>query len=115
MGDRGKTVALLVAAGSGSRTGGGVPKQYRRVAGKPLLAYAIDALRHPRIDEVQVVIRAGQDALYRDAVGERPLPAPILGGAERQDSVRRGLEAVAGAGTVLIHDAARAFLPAAVI
>jgi 2-C-methyl-D-erythritol 4-phosphate cytidylyltransferase/2-C-methyl-D-erythritol 2,4-cyclodiphosphate synthase len=118
MNQRGRIVALLVAAGSGSRTGGGVPKQYRLIAGKPLLAHAIEALAHPRVDAVQVVIGAGQEALYREAVGERPLPAPVNGGAERQDSVRGGLEAIAaegGAETVLIHDAARAFLPAAII
>jgi 2-C-methyl-D-erythritol 4-phosphate cytidylyltransferase/2-C-methyl-D-erythritol 2,4-cyclodiphosphate synthase len=118
MNQRGRIVALLVAAGSGSRTGGGVPKQYRLIAGKPLLAHAIEALAHPRVDAVQVVIGAGQEALYREAVGERPLPAPVTGGAERQDSVRGGLEAIAaegGAETVLIHDAARAFLPAAII
>jgi 2-C-methyl-D-erythritol 4-phosphate cytidylyltransferase/2-C-methyl-D-erythritol 2,4-cyclodiphosphate synthase len=115
MADRGRTVALVVAAGSGSRTGGDVPKQYRNVGGKALLAHAIDALRHPRIDEVRVVIGPGQEALYRRAVGERPLPAPILGGAERQDSVLRGLETLEDAEAVLIHDAARAFLPASVI
>ncbi|HEY0148470.1 MAG TPA: bifunctional 2-C-methyl-D-erythritol 4-phosphate cytidylyltransferase/2-C-methyl-D-erythritol 2,4-cyclodiphosphate synthase [Allosphingosinicella sp.] len=118
MDERGKTVALLVAAGSGIRAGGELPKQYRRVGGAALLAHAIDALRHPRIDEVRVVIGLGQEALYRDAVGERPLPAPIVGGAERQDSVRAGLEALAaegGVGTVLVHDAARAFLPANVV
>jgi 2-C-methyl-D-erythritol 4-phosphate cytidylyltransferase/2-C-methyl-D-erythritol 2,4-cyclodiphosphate synthase len=112
---RGRTVALVVAAGSGSRTGGEVPKQYRKVGGNALLAHAIDALCHPRIDEVRVVIGPGQEAQYREAVGERPLPAPILGGAERQDSVLRGLETLEDAEAVLIHDAARAFLPASVI
>jgi 2-C-methyl-D-erythritol 4-phosphate cytidylyltransferase/2-C-methyl-D-erythritol 2,4-cyclodiphosphate synthase len=115
MGDRGRTVALVVAAGSGSRIGGDVPKQYRRVGGKALLAHALDALRHPRIDEVRVVIGPGQEELYRGAVGERRLPAPVVGGAERQDSVLQGLQAIEGADVVLIHDAARAFLPAAVI
>jgi 2-C-methyl-D-erythritol 4-phosphate cytidylyltransferase/2-C-methyl-D-erythritol 2,4-cyclodiphosphate synthase len=115
MGDRGRTVALVVAAGSGSRTGGEVPKQYRSVGGKALLAHAVDALRHPRIDEVRVVIGPGQEALYAGAVGARPLPPPVIGGAERQDSVRLGLEAIDGAELVLIHDAARPFLPAAVI
>jgi 2-C-methyl-D-erythritol 4-phosphate cytidylyltransferase/2-C-methyl-D-erythritol 2,4-cyclodiphosphate synthase len=57
----GRTVALLVAAGSGSRAGGEMPKQYRRIAGRPLLAYAIDRLRHPAIDAVQVVIGEGQE------------------------------------------------------
>jgi 2-C-methyl-D-erythritol 4-phosphate cytidylyltransferase/2-C-methyl-D-erythritol 2,4-cyclodiphosphate synthase len=114
----GKTVAILVAAGSGSRAGGALPKQYRKIAGKAMLAHALDALRHPRIDEVRVVIGPGQETLYAEAVGDRPLPAPIAGGAERRQSVRNALEALAadgGAGTVLIHDAARPFLPPDVI
>jgi 2-C-methyl-D-erythritol 4-phosphate cytidylyltransferase/2-C-methyl-D-erythritol 2,4-cyclodiphosphate synthase len=111
------TVALLVAAGSGSRAGGGVPKQYRPLAGKPLLVHAVEHLERAGIGAVRVVIGAGQEKLYREALGGRPLASPIVGGAERQDSVRNGLEAVAaegGAGTVLIHDAARPFLTAAV-
>jgi 2-C-methyl-D-erythritol 4-phosphate cytidylyltransferase/2-C-methyl-D-erythritol 2,4-cyclodiphosphate synthase len=118
MGTRGKTVALLVAAGSGSRVGGDLPKQYRKIAGKALLAHAVDALRHPLIDEIRVVIGAGQEELYADTIGDRALGAPIKGGAERQDSVRKGLEAIAadgGADAVLIHDAARPFLSAEVI
>lgn len=113
----GKTIALVVAAGSGSRAGGGVPKQYRRIGGRALLAHAVDHLRHPRIDAVHVVIGEGQEAAFVEAIGGRALPAPIIGGATRRESVRRGLEAVAGTGLarVLIHDAARPFLPAAVI
>ncbi|MGZ8346896.1 MAG: bifunctional 2-C-methyl-D-erythritol 4-phosphate cytidylyltransferase/2-C-methyl-D-erythritol 2,4-cyclodiphosphate synthase [Allosphingosinicella sp.] len=112
----GKTVAVLVAAGSGSRAGG-VPKQYRRLGGRPLLAHAIEGLRQPRIDQIQIVIGAGQEEACRDAVGALPLPAPVIGGATRQESVRKGLAALAGTGVerVLIHDAARPFLPAAVI
>lgn len=111
----GRTVALVVAAGSGSRVGGDVPKQYRRVGGKALLAHAVDRLAHPRVDAVQVVIGEGQDAAYRKAIGTRPLPAPILGGATRRQSVRNGLESLGDAERVLIHDAARPFLPPAVI
>ena len=73
----GRTVALIVAAGSGSRAGGEVPKQYRKVAGKTLLAHAIDHLAHPAIHAIQVVIGAGQEAAYADAIGDRPLPAPV--------------------------------------
>lgn len=113
-----RVVALVVAAGTGSRTGGPRPKQYLKLGGKPLLTHAIDHLRHPNIDEVRVVIGAGQEALFQEAVGEHALPAPIIGGATRRQSVRNGLEALAaegGAAAVLIHDAARAFLPVAVI
>lgn len=113
-----RMVALVVAAGSGSRAGGELPKQYRPLAGKALLAHAIDSLRRAGVGETRVVIGAGQEALYREAVGERSLPAPIPGGAERQDSVLSGLEAIAaqgGASTILIHDAARPFVPAAVV
>src|SRR5690606_7056501 len=113
----GRTVALVVAAGSGSRAGGGIPKQFRPLAGRPLLAHALDHLAHSAIDAVQVVIGEGQEAAYAAAVGDRPRPAPVIGGTTRQQSVRRGLEALAGQGIarVLIHDAARPFLPAEVI
>jgi len=114
----GKIVALLVAAGSGSRAGSALPKQYAAIAGKAMLAHAIDHLEHPLIDEVRVVVGPGQESLYREAVGARALPSPIVGGETRQQSVRNGLEALAaegGAAAVLIHDAARPFLPATVV
>ena len=111
----GRNVALIVAAGSGSRAGGEVPKQYRKIAGKALLAHAIDHLSHPRIEAVQVVIGAGQEAAYADAAGGRALLAPVIGGATRRESVANGLAALGDADIVLIHDAARPFLPAAVI
>lgn len=118
MGEAGTIVALIVAAGSGSRAGGELPKQYRRIGGTAMLAHAIDRLRHPAIGAIRVVIGAGQDDLYREAIGKRTLPAPIAGGATRQASVRAGLETIAtegGADKILIHDAARPFVPTAVI
>lgn len=111
----GRVVALIVAAGSGSRVGGELPKQYRKLAGKALLAHAIDHLSHPRIDAIQIVIGVGQEAAYAEAVGARVLPSPIIGGASRRESVANGLAALGDAEFVLIHDAARPFLPAAVI
>ena len=51
----------------------------------------------PRIDAIQVVIGAGQEEAYRDAIGDRALPAPIIGGATRRQSVRNGLEALEAA------------------
>ncbi|MET0247781.1 MAG: bifunctional 2-C-methyl-D-erythritol 4-phosphate cytidylyltransferase/2-C-methyl-D-erythritol 2,4-cyclodiphosphate synthase [Sphingomonas sp.] len=107
-----KTVAIIVAAGQGTRAGGGVPKQYSPLAGRPMLAHSHATLSaHPAIDEVLVVIGEGQrDALFAAVRGA----AYVIGGATRRESVRRGLDAVE-ADRVLIHDAARPFLPGAVI
>ena len=110
--------ALIVAAGKGERIGG-VPKQYRRVGGKPILRWAIEAMAaHPRIERVRVVIGEGQEEPFREALSGLDVGAPIIGGATRQESVRRGLEALADEGApdlVLIHDAARPFCPLEVI
>ena len=113
---RGVTVtALIVAAGKGERLGGGLPKQYRPVGGKPMLRHAVEALiGHPRIDAVRVVIGEGQEALASDALDGLDVGEPILGGAARTDSVRNGLQAI-GEGIVLVHDAARPFCPPSVI
>lgn len=109
------TLALIVAAGRGQRAGGGVPKQYRSVGGKAVLRRAVQAfLGHPRVDAVQVVIHPDDRDLYDAAVGDLALPAPIHGGATRQSSVRLGLEAIT-ADRVLVHDAARPFVPHDVI
>ena len=111
--------ALIVAAGSGQRLGGDLPKQYRLLGGKPMLRHAVEALvGHPRIDAVRVVIGEGQEELASAALDGFDVGAPILGGATRQESVRRGLEALAAEAEpdlVLIHDAARPFCPTEVI
>jgi 2-C-methyl-D-erythritol 4-phosphate cytidylyltransferase/2-C-methyl-D-erythritol 2,4-cyclodiphosphate synthase len=118
MSGQGRTVALVVAAGAGSRAGGALPKQFARLAGEAVLAHAVDHLRHPQIDALQLVIAPGQEDLCRRALGNRALPAPVVGGVTRQQSVRNGLEALAAQGDVarvLIHDAARPFVPGAVV
>lgn len=119
MTDRPDTIALIVAAGAGARAGGNVPKQYRMIGDKPVLAHAIDAMaRHSAIEAIQVVIGDGQQDDYASAIHPRDLRAAVVGGLERQHSVRLGLEAIAAAGEaeiVLIHDAARPFCPLAVI
>lgn len=110
-----RTAALLVAAGSGTRAGGSVPKQYALLGGKPLIAYAHHALSsHPAIDTVLTVIGEGQEALLVAALGTTPF---VTGGATRRESVRNGLDALLAGGItrVLIHDAARPFLSARVI
>lgn len=103
--------ALIVAAGSGSRLGGGLPKQFRPIGGKAMLAHAVDALAsHPAVDAVRMVIGEGQEELARAALGERDVGDVIIGGTLRSDSVRAGL-AVIDADIILVHDAARPFCP----
>jgi 2-C-methyl-D-erythritol 4-phosphate cytidylyltransferase/2-C-methyl-D-erythritol 2,4-cyclodiphosphate synthase len=110
-----KVSALIVAAGSGVRMGGDVPKQFRTIGGKSVLAHAVDSLAsHPRVDEVRIVIGAGQEAVAREALGDRDVGGLIVGGRERSESVANGLAAIDGE-IVLVHDAARPFCPAEVI
>src|SRR5512146_2696956 len=113
-----ETVALVVAAGKSVRAGGDTPKQYRLLGGAPLLRHAAGALAaHPSIGRVHVVVADGEQERARAALGE--VSASIgVGGATRQESVRRGLEQLAASGAprqVLVHDAARPLLPAAMI
>jgi 2-C-methyl-D-erythritol 4-phosphate cytidylyltransferase/2-C-methyl-D-erythritol 2,4-cyclodiphosphate synthase len=104
-----RIAAILVAAGTGARFGGDVPKQFALLGGKPVVTHAYAALaEHPAIDEVLVV---GDPASIADVLGEVRV---LAGGATRRESVRIGLDAV-DADYVLIHDAARPLLPAKVI
>jgi 2-C-methyl-D-erythritol 4-phosphate cytidylyltransferase / 2-C-methyl-D-erythritol 2,4-cyclodiphosphate synthase len=111
-------VALVVAAGRGTRLGAPLPKQYLPLAGKPLLRYSLETLaRHPAIDGIRVVFNPDDRPHYEAASRGLDLLPPVAGGAARQDSVRLGLESLDGLGTerVLIHDGARPFLDAATI
>jgi 2-C-methyl-D-erythritol 4-phosphate cytidylyltransferase/2-C-methyl-D-erythritol 2,4-cyclodiphosphate synthase len=111
-------IALVVAAGRGMRLGGAQPKQYLPLGGKPLLRHALERLRgHGAVAAVRVVYQPDDRDLYEAAVAGLALLDPVAGGATRQESVRLGLESLAALGPdrVLIHDAARPFLDAAVI
>lgn len=109
-----RRIALLPAAGSGSRMGSACPKQYLQVHGRPLLWYAVMALaRHARIDQVVVVI-APHDAWFASHdFSDWPAHVRVLpvGGASRGESVLNGLQALRGEVAdddwILVHDAAR--------
>jgi 2-C-methyl-D-erythritol 4-phosphate cytidylyltransferase/2-C-methyl-D-erythritol 2,4-cyclodiphosphate synthase len=108
-----RTVALVVAAGRGTRLGGDIPKQWRDLAGRPVLRHSLDSfIAHPGIEAIRVVIHPDDMDLYRRATLGLALAPPIAGGATRQDSVRLGLEALAAdpPDFVLIHDGARPFV-----
>ena len=107
-----RTAAVIVAAGKGERAGGGVPKQFATLGGVPMLAHSVRALMaHPAIGELVMVVPAGDEARVAELVGPGVI---VAGGATRRESVRNGLDAVT-ASRVLVHDAARPFVPAAVI
>ncbi len=103
---------LLLAAGSGKRFGGMLPKQYITVADDPLLIHTLNSLSlEDRISVVQPVI-AEDDALYAEVIKGKQfsfdLLPPVAGGAERSISMQRGLAALPGfIDTVGVHDAAR--------
>src|SRR5262245_4874264 len=114
----GRVAAVVVAAGRGLRAGAGLPKQYRRILGEPVIRPSLATLAaHGSIAAVQPVIHADDTALYQDAVAGLDLLPPVPGGASRQASVRLGLEALAPhrPDLVLVHDAARPFASAALI
>lgn len=114
-----KVAALILAAGQGSRAGADIPKQFRQIGGKAVLAYSVEAFaRHPAVGEVFLVIGAGQQETVRTMIGDHQVTALIEGADSRRGSVRAGLEAIAAAGgadRVLIHDAARPFLSPSMI
>ncbi len=113
--------ALIVAGGTGSRMGADVPKQYLDIGGKAVIRRTLEAfLEHPRVDVVQAVIGEGHGEMFANAVMGLKMPMPVTGGETRQLSVLNGLEALArremGApSVVMIHDAARPFVSAALI
>ncbi|MDE1972043.1 MAG: bifunctional 2-C-methyl-D-erythritol 4-phosphate cytidylyltransferase/2-C-methyl-D-erythritol 2,4-cyclodiphosphate synthase [Hyphomicrobiales bacterium] len=115
----GRVAAVVVAAGRGHRAGGDMPKQYRQIAGEPVIRPTLSAfLGHPQIAAVQAVIhRDDAEAFQAATAGLKDLLPPAWGGATRQASVHAGLEALRAAApdVVLIHDAARPFLSATLI
>jgi len=108
-----KISAILVAGGTGSRFGGATPKQVLHIAGKPVMRHAADAIA-PYVDLLQPV---GDAAIIGPALDGLPHLPIVPGGAERQDSVRAGLEALAphAPDIVLVHDAARPIIPTGTI
>ena len=112
------TIVIIVAAGSGTRAGGEIPKQYQHIGGQPVICETAQAfMRNEAVDDIIVVISPEHRDLYDTAMRGLPLRQPVNGGATRQQSVFNGLKAIAGDNPdkVLIHDAARPFTSQAII
>ena len=109
---------LVPAAGSGSRIGGDTKKQYLELGDRPVLVQTLSRLAdHPQITAIHLIVPEPDVAFCRAEVVDRyhleKIGAVIAGGAERQDSVRNGLDACGAAeqDVILIHDGVRPFFP----
>ena len=109
-------VAVVVAAGSGSRLGAAVPKALVELDGVPLVRRAVDALLAGGVAQIVVTVPAGNEPAFRSAIGLETVRL-TPGGDTRQDSVRLGLAALDAPddAVVLVHDAARCLVPAEVV
>ncbi len=113
-----KLVVLIMAAGTGERAGGEVPKQYQHFRGKSLLRLCVETfISRDDVEEVQVVIHPEHEDHYNKAVENLRLLPPVHGGETRQKSVYLGLQALGyeTPDVVLVHDAARPFASHAII
>jgi len=110
---------VVLAAGAGKRAGTRIPKQFVQLPGGTLLDHALLRIAsHPRVASVVVVVPPGRVRSLSGLPGKHPkVSAVVAGGARRQDSVRKGVEALKAGprDIVLIHDAARPLVPSHVI
>lgn len=118
-----KTVALIIAGGSGQRMQQEVPKQFLNVNDKPVIVYTMEAFeRHPEVDAIAVVCIEGWETMlsaYARQFGITKLRHIAPGGTNGQSSIRSGLDALKGSYSgddiVLIHDAIRPMLSGEII
>ncbi|RRD46751.1 2-C-methyl-D-erythritol 4-phosphate cytidylyltransferase [Tessaracoccus sp. OH4464_COT-324] len=107
--------AIVVAAGSGSRLGHELPKALVPLGGIPLVVRAVQAMRDGGAVRVVVVAPAAEFDAFAELFAGRPEVTVVVGGAERDESVRRGLAVVGDSPIVLVHDAARPLVPKQVV
>jgi len=116
-----RTVAIIPAAGSGSRTGSDMPKQFMKFNDRELIAYTLEVFQNsPLVDEM-VIATSGTGLELIDSIRKREgftkITKIVEGGKERQDSVFNALKAadMSFDDLAAVHDAARALLPPAVL
>ncbi|OWF74386.1 2-C-methyl-D-erythritol 4-phosphate cytidylyltransferase [Yersinia frederiksenii] len=101
-------MAVLPAAGIGSRMQADCPKQYLTAGGKTIIEHAISSLLdHPQIQQIIVVIHPQDTQFSTLPIAQDSRIRVVHGGEQRADSVMAGLQAAGQAGWVLVHDAAR--------
>lgn len=115
-----KTMAIVLAAGRGSRMKSQVKKQYMAISGRPVLCYCLEVFQKcGRIDGIILVCGSGEQAYCRSEIVSRygfsKVEKIIEGGKERYHSVHEGLKAIEDCDYVLIHDGARPFVDEAML
>lgn len=114
---------VIVAAGSGTRFGGGIPKQYQLLDGRPVVIRTIEAFRRVLPDSrIQLVISESMEPLWNELAAEAGFESPrtVYGGATRFESVKNALEDIREAGVedgdiILVHDGARPLVTPAMV
>lgn len=106
---------VIVAGGRGDRAGGDVPKQYRSLLGRPVIAWSVRALADAGAAEIIVVCAQEHAALCRAATDGVAEVKIVAGGLTRTQSVRAGIAAAGDVDAILIHDAARPGLSVEII
>ena len=114
-----KRYAIIVAGGRGTRMGSELPKQFLRLAGKPILAHTLDNFyRFDPATELVVVLPASQQEYWKAVCQECHIDIPhriASGGETRFHSVRNGLALLPDDGLVAIHDGVRPLVAHTVI
>lgn len=114
-----KTVAIVLAGGSGKRMGTAIPKQYLMLKENPILYYSLKAFEDSSVDEIVLVTGENDIEFCKSEIvnkhGIKKVVSIVPGGSERYLSVYNGLKAVKEADYVLIHDGARPFITTAII
>lgn len=106
-----KTTAIIVAAGSGSRFGSQIPKQFIDLAGRPVIEHTLERFQSAKsIDSIILVLAA--DRIAGSSYSFDKIEKVVAGGSSRAGSVRNGLDAVGDADIVAVHDGARPFVSA---
>ncbi len=114
-----KHVAIVLAAGKGSRAGGDVPKQFQKLSGRPVICYSLQVFEESFVDEIILVAPEGMEDYCRENIVEKygftKVTQIVTGGEERYDSVYRALCSIEECDDVYIHDGARPLMDVAIL
>jgi 2-C-methyl-D-erythritol 4-phosphate cytidylyltransferase len=111
-------IAVILAAGKGLRMGGSLPKQYQKLAGRPILAYTLEVFNQVSSIDAIVVVSDDEEIIKADILSYCHISKPISfarGGRERQESVWNALNVIRSCEIVVIHDGVRPLIQASVI